>query len=204
MERLSVEGYEKSVTLITKTVITTLDYQLISTSSQWLHGVIRYSIKVLSNNVLYRCIADYEFETQKVNVIEFTPEMEMKRIKEKTISESEFHSSESSKVAFQYVNSKYGLKVFGMMLSRLSTTHYKYASEFRFIYIGEEKAIIINVVVTNKLYPYIVWMEERTEVSEIVAIVEKSQNVEKLLKEESFLKIKMYIEEVSHLEEDQI
>lgn len=88
MQRVSVEGYERSISMVTKTIITTLDYQLISTNSQWLHGVLRYSIKILSNNVLYHCIVDYEFETQKVNIIQFSPESDMKFIREKTISEA--------------------------------------------------------------------------------------------------------------------
>ena len=59
MERLSIEGYEKSITLISSTIITTLDYQLISANNQWLHGVIRYQIRILTKNILYRVIVDF-------------------------------------------------------------------------------------------------------------------------------------------------
>ena len=83
-----------------------------------------------------------------------------------------------------------------MSLKRLSAIYYKYATEFRFIYVGDEKAILLNVVVTNKLYSYLVWMEERQEVEEIKQLIEKSEMVEKLQKEETFLLIKEHIKEV--------
>jgi len=43
--------------------------------------------------------------------------------------------------------------------------------EFKFIYLSEEKSFLFQVVVTNKKYSYLTWMEERTDVEEIRSYV---------------------------------
>ena len=89
-------------------------------------------------------------------------------------------------------------------MRRLSATTHKYGTEFRFIYIGDERAMIINVVVTNKLYSYTIWTEEREEVSQIEAIVDRSETVERLAKEEGFSLIERHIQDVFGLTDSQI
>ena len=59
VNRLTIEGYETTVTSLTKTFITTSNYQFISTSNQILSGVVRYNIKIMINKVVYKCVADF-------------------------------------------------------------------------------------------------------------------------------------------------
>lgn len=74
IQRLTIEGYEKTVAKLIKTVIINVNYQFVSTSNQLLLEYIRYTIKIMINHVLYQAIADFSIETGEVTVLEFRPE----------------------------------------------------------------------------------------------------------------------------------
>ena len=204
VNRLTVEGYETTVTSLTKTFITTSNYQFISTSNQILSGVIRYTIKIMVNKVVYKCVADFEMDAKKVNVLEFRPEAQSGTMNEVIISEQELLNNEQAKLALQFINAKYGLRIIGMSLERVSLLPSKYGMEFKFIYLSEEKSFLFQVVVTNKKYAYLTWMEERTDVEEIKNYVKESVSVVKIQKEPSFEIIKGYVSNSSHVSTNQI
>lgn len=69
LQRLTIEGYEKTVSKMIKTVIVNANYQFLSTSNQILLEVIRYNIKVMINKVVYRAIADFGIVSGEITVI---------------------------------------------------------------------------------------------------------------------------------------
>ena len=172
-----MEGYEIAVTSLTKTYITTTIYQFISTSNQLLSGVIRYTIKISINNIVYICIADFETDIKKVSVLEFRPENQVALLKQVVISQQEVLNNELAKLALQFINAKYGLRLIGMSLSMVSVMQFKFGMEFKFVYLGSDKSIFFRVAVTNKKYSYLTWMEERKDVKEIKAFVDQSLSV---------------------------
>lgn len=204
LKRLTVEGYESTVTLLTKTFITTANYQFLSTSNQILSGVIRYSIRIMVNKVVYKCIADFELEKKKVSVLEFRPEAQLAALRETVITEKELLNNELAKQAFQFVSTVYGLRIIGMSLERSSFTPYKYGMEFKFIYLSGEKSFFFQVVATSKKYVYLTWMEERTDVSVIKKFVEESIKTVKIEKEPSFQTIKEFISTTSQITNTQV
>lgn len=74
LQRAIFEGYEKTVSTLVTTVITTSQYRFVSTSNQLLKDVIRYNIRVMINRSLYRVFADYHISSSEVTILEFRPE----------------------------------------------------------------------------------------------------------------------------------
>ena len=64
--------------------------------------------------------------------------------------------------------------------------------------------MIINVVVTTKLYSYTVWTEEKEEVEQVEAMVNRSEMIEKLAKEEGFILVQKHIEDLFGLDDSEI
>lgn len=62
-----------------------------------------------------------------------------------------------------------------------------------FIYTGDEKVLMINIIVNNQNKAYNAWYEEKTNVDEIKDIIKTQKTLEQYEKEESFIKIKKYI-----------
>lgn len=136
VNRLTIEGYETTVTSLTKTFITTSNYQFISTSNQILSGVVRYNIKIMINKVVYKCVADFQMDVKKVTILEFRPEAQSGKVNQVIITEQELLSNEQAKLALQFINAKYGLRIIGMSLERVSLIPSKYGMEFKFIYLS--------------------------------------------------------------------
>ena len=87
VKRLTIEGYETTVTSLTKTFITTSSYKFISTTNQILSDLIRYTIKIQIGSVRYLCVADYEMTTKKVSILEFRPQQQVIKVSEVVITE---------------------------------------------------------------------------------------------------------------------
>lgn len=81
LERTITVGLERVSESIISLRYSFVKFQLISTSNQVLSGYIRYFIKILANDKLYRCIADFEILTNKVFAAEFRLESESLAIK---------------------------------------------------------------------------------------------------------------------------
>ena len=156
------------------------------------------------NKVVYKCVADFEMDAKKVTVLEFRPETQSGKVSEIIITEQELLNNEQAKLALQFINAKYGLRIIGMSLERVSLLPSKYGMEFKFIYLSQERSFLFQVVVTNKKYSYLTWMEERTDVEEIRKYVKESVSVVKIQKERSFEIIKGYVSDTSHVNTTQI
>jgi hypothetical protein len=63
----------------------------------------------------------------------------------------------------------------------------------KFIYTGEKKVIMIEIVVNSLLKPYTIWYEEKTNVEEIKALLEEIKKDEQYEKETAFISIHQYI-----------
>ena len=64
------------------------------------------------------------------------------------------------------------------MLSRLSSTTYTYGTQMKFIYTGERKVIIIEIVVNSQNKPYQIWYEEKSNVEEIKQLIQETKQNE--------------------------
>lgn len=91
-----------------------------------------------------------------------------------------------------------------MSLERVSLISEKYGMEFKFIFLGDEKAYFFQVVVTSKKYSYVTWLEERTDIESVKNYVEESLNVVTVQKEPSFQIIKEFVREIHNVESSQI
>lgn len=63
----------------------------------------------------------------------------------------------------------------------------------KFIYTGEKKVIMIEIVVNNQMKPYTIWYEEKTNVEEIKSLLEGIKKDEQYEKETAFIAIHQYI-----------
>lgn len=142
-------------------------------------------------------------DTKKVFILEFRLEAEMASIKEVILSQQDVVSNDEARSAIQYASGKFGLKTYGSSLERVSVNTYKYASEFKLIYLGTEAAHIINVVVASggskKQTPYSPWNEERKDVQAIRSFVIKSMSVVKMRNIPDIEVIKQKISETSSI-----
>ena len=55
----------------------------------------------------------------------------------------ELETNKKAIEGLKYVNTQFGTKVYGFILSRLSSITYSYGTQMKFIYTGEKKVIII-------------------------------------------------------------
>lgn len=144
-------------------------------------------------------------DAKKVSVLEFSTEASFTKKREIVIAKEDLlKSGDQIKLALQFVGAKYGLRNLGMSLDRVSYKSYKFGTEFNLLYLSSEKSLFFQIVVTNKKYTYLVWLEERTDIQVIQQFVKDSLNVIKREKEPSFQVIKQYVSNVNQVPEQNI
>lgn len=124
------------------------------------------------------------------------------------MSQQDVVTNDEARVALQYASGKFGLRTYGSSLERVSSTSYKYGSEFKLIYVGADSAMIIHVVVatggSKKQAPYSPWSEERKDAQAIKNFVQKSMSVVKMRNVPDLEVIKQKVSETNSIKTTEV
>lgn len=116
----------------------------------------------------------------------------MSKVTETVLYEKEIVYNEQAKKAFQLVNGQYGLRIYGYSLGQVLVTKYKFANEYRFIYLSTEKqsVFIFTVVVPTRGNSYTTWVEERKDINKVNELIQANLNLIKVEQNPEFQVIK--------------
>ena len=71
----------------------------------------------------------------------------------------------------------------------MSAVNYGRSSELKFVFVGEDKVLLVTSMITEDKEPYILWKEEKKNVEEIKKYIETSKKVENIRKEYNFVQV---------------
>lgn len=164
------------------------NYDIITSKCQKYNTYFRFHVDLLIDGKNYTAINDYNIITGESIFVTLSPAGE--EIKnEITLTEENIHGNAVYETGYKYVFSKYGLELYQVDFSHISATKLGKSTMLKLVFIGNTVGQIISVMVTPELQTYVLWKEEKKNVTELKEAVDTIKKIDILSKQESFKQV---------------